>query len=46
LKISEELGCACGIVGNISVNNILWNLFHKLWTFDVEHIDLKIIFIT
>jgi hypothetical protein len=33
-------------MSNISVNKILWNLFHKIWTFDVEHIHLKIIFIT
>ena len=39
MKISEKLGCACGIIGNISVNNILWDLFHKILTFDVEHID-------
>jgi hypothetical protein len=46
LKSSEELQCPCGIVGNISVNNTLWNLFRKIWIFDVEHIDSKFIFIT
>jgi hypothetical protein len=40
LKISEELECAFGVVGKISMNRIKWNLFGKIWLQNVGDIDL------
>ncbi len=43
MKILEELECAFGVVGKISMSKILWNLFGKIWIQNVGNIDVLVI---
>jgi len=40
----EELECAFGVVGKISMSRILWNLFGKIWISECgRDIDFEVI---
>ncbi len=41
----KELECAFGVVGNILMNMIKWNLFGKIWIQNVKDIDFEVIFV-
>jgi hypothetical protein len=42
----EELEYTFGVVGNIWMSRIYWNLFGKIWIQNVGDIDFKVIFAT
>jgi hypothetical protein len=45
LNFLEGLECALGVIGNILMSRISWNLFGNIWIQNVGNIDFKVNYI-